>query len=468
MTSPLLPVILCGGSGTRLWPLSREHFPKQFISLMGQATLFQQTLQRLEGVPDLLKPMVIGNEEHRFLIREQMGQIEQEAQVLILEPEGRNTAPALTLAALWGQAHLEADNPLLLVMPSDHAILRPDAFRAAVATARPLAEAGQIVTFGVHPERPETGYGYIQAAGQRILAFKEKPDLATARAYFESEQYLWNAGIFLLPLKLWLQEIEHDAPEIWKACQAAVQAGDSDQNFFRPEPVAFSHSPACSIDYAVMEQTAHAAVVSLEAGWSDLGCWSALKRIGDSDEDENTLEGDVQIWDSHRNYLKSTSRLVAAIGVRDLIVVETPDAVLVADRQHAQDVRHIVAGLKENRRPEVENHLKEARPWGYAERVDRGDGFQVRRLTVHPGQALSLQKHRHRSEHWVVICGLAQVTRGEEIFQLAENQSAYIPPGVTHRLENVGQVDLELIEIQSGRYLSEEDVIRCEERYQDA
>lgn len=460
----IVPVILCGGSGTRLWPLSRENFPKQFISLLGQASLFQQTLQRLKGIHNLGPVLVVGNDEHRFLMQEQLRQINLQAELLILEPEARNTAPAMTQAALWAEAHVP--DAVLLVMPSDHVIMRPEGLHALMAEATALAESGRIVTFGVTPERPETGYGYIQVDGTQVLAFKEKPTLEVAASYYAAGNYLWNAGMFACQPQTWLKELAHYEPELLEHSRLAFAAGQMDGRFFRPEPAAFGQIPARSIDYAVMEHTQLAAVLPLEAGWSDVGAWSALREVSSLDPDGNVCEGDVLSHASQNNYLKSSSRLVAALGVKDLIVVETADAVLVASQDYAQEVKHVVAQLKAASRSEADNHLKVARPWGYYETVDRGERFQVKRITVHAGHSLSLQMHHHRAEHWVVVKGTAKVTRNQETFLLGENESVYIPLGATHRLENPGSIDLELIEIQSGSYLGEDDIVRFEDKYQ--
>ncbi len=464
--SQIQPVILCGGSGTRLWPLSREHFPKQFISLMGQASLFQQTQQRLEGLINIQPAMIVGNEAHRFLVQEQLRQIQSQADVLILEPEGRNTAPALTLAAFY--ASQGDPQSLLLVMPSDHVMLRPQGLKQVLPQATLLAETGKIVTFGIAPEHPETGYGYIQAEGSEVLAFKEKPDQATAEAYLESGKYWWNAGIFLCRADVWLAEVQAHAPEIYSACQTAIAEGSRDGLFFRPQSEAFQQASARSIDYAVMEKTQLVAMVPLDAGWSDLGAWSALQNMGEGDSNGNLIEGDVIVHDSKNNYIKSTSRLVSVLGVENLIVIETPDAILVTHQDQAQNVRQIVDILRADARSEAEHHLRVARPWGFYETVDLGERFQVKRITVYPGQALSLQMHHHRSEHWIVVKGTAKVTRDDKQFLLGENESTYIPLGTVHRLENPGAIDLELIEIQSGAYLGEDDIVRYEDRYQRA
>lgn len=459
-----IPVVLCGGSGTRLWPLSREHFPKQFVALQSERSLFQDTLQRLEGLEGVLPPLIVTHEEHRFLVSDQLRQMNQSPSVILLEPQARNTAPALTLAALWAQAH--QPEALLLVMPSDHAMQDPAAFRKRLTQAAELAQKDRIVTFGIVPERPETGYGYIHADGEQILGFVEKPDEATARKYLEQGNYFWNSGMFVLSAQTWLEQIEHFAPEILNACQTAFAQGKTDADFFRPESTSFAACPARSIDYAVMEKTRRGAVLDLKAGWSDVGSWDALKALYPTDADGNACQGDVISIESSGNLLQSSGRLVAAVGVENLLVIETPDAVLVASQDHAQDVRGLVGKLRDTQRPEAQNHRRVARPWGSYETVDQGERFQVKRITVHPGQALSKQMHHHRAEHWIVVKGTAQVTRGEETFLLTENQSTYIPLGSVHRLENPGTIDLELIEVQSGPYLGEDDIVRFEDRYQ--
>ncbi|MEZ0374730.1 MAG: mannose-1-phosphate guanylyltransferase/mannose-6-phosphate isomerase [Candidatus Sericytochromatia bacterium] len=471
-----LPVILCGGSGTRLWPLSREHFPKQFVALAADRSLFQQTLLRLQGLQDPQggqgesviqgEPgaLILCHEEHRFLVSEQLRQIAHTPAAILLEPLARSTAPALTLAALWAREH--QPGALLLVMPSDHAIQRPEAFRALLPRAAELAAAGRIVTFGVVPDGPETGFGYIRAQGEQILDFVEKPDLETARDYLTSGGYLWNSGIFALQAETWLGELGRQAPELLEAGQSAYAAGSADAAFYRPGREAFAACPARSIDYAVMEHTSRGAVLALDAGWSDVGSWGALKALYPSDAAGNACQGDVLTHQASGNLLRSSGRLLTAVGVKDLLVIETPDAVLVASQDHAQEVRNLVSELRRQSRPEAENHRKVARPWGFFETVDKGERFQVKRITVHPAQALSKQMHHHRSEHWVVVNGTAKVTRGEEVFLLTENQSTYIPVGTVHRLENPGTIDLELIEVQSGPYLGEDDIVRFEDIYQ--
>jgi len=459
-----LPVILCGGSGTRLWPLSREHFPKQFIGLASERSLFQATVQRLEGLPEILGPLILTQEAHRFLVNEQLRQIDTAPAQIILEPEARNTGPALTLAALWALAH--QSEALLLVMPSDHALSQPTAFRALLPQAAEWAQAGQIVTFGVSPDRPETAYGYIQAQGEKIVAFVEKPNQATAESYLTAGDYLWNSGIFALAPQTWIAELEKYQPELLAACQKAFEQGQAEQDFFRPEANAFALSPARSIDYAVMEKTALGVVLPLNAGWSDVGSWDALKSQYPQDAAGNACQGNVVALNATGNLLRSSGRLLTAVGVENLLIIETPDAVLVASQDHAQEVKDLVGQLRQQQRPEAENHTKVARPWGFYETVDKGERFQVKRITVHPGQQLSKQMHHHRAEHWVVVKGTARVTCGEKVFLLTENQSTYIPVGEVHRLENPGTIDLELVEVQSGPYLGEDDIVRFEDKYQ--
>ncbi len=462
--STLIPVILCGGSGTRLWPLSREHYPKQFVALHAQRSLFQETLQRLKGLSDLGSPIIVSNEEHRFLVAEQLRQIKQQAAVIMLEPEGRNTAPALTLAALWAEEHQPESE--LMVMPSDHSVPHPEDFRALMPRARELARQGQIVTFGIVPDRPETGYGYIQAEGERLAAFVEKPSAERAAELLADGRYLWNSGMFVVTPAVWLKALAEHLPEMLKACREAYCDSKDDQTFLRPEKSAFLAGPSCSIDYAVMEKTDKGSVLPLDAGWSDVGSWDALMDLSELDANGNAISGDVLVRKASNNYLRSSGRLVAVVGVSDLLVVETPYAILVANQDCAQEIRELAGELRQQQRPEAANHRKVARPWGSYETVDQGERFQVKRITVHPGHALSKQMHHHRAEHWVVVRGTAKVTKGDEVFLLSENQSVYIPLGTVHRLENPGSIDLELIEVQSGPYLGEDDIVRFEDRYQ--
>jgi mannose-1-phosphate guanylyltransferase/mannose-6-phosphate isomerase len=460
----LHPVVLSGGSGTRLWPLSREHYPKQLLGFVGNQTLLQQTIQRLDGLDGVAAPLVVCNEEHRFLVAEQLRGLNRQAARIVLEPVGRNTAPALTLAAL-GLTDKNTD-ALMIVMPADHVIRDVAAFHQAVREAMRLAEAGSLVTFGIKPSVPETGYGYIRkGAGHKVAEFVEKPDTVTAQRYLDSGEYLWNSGMFVMRASVWLEEIERSRPDILSACRDAMTNGANDADFFRVNKEAFTACPSDSIDYAVMEKTDRAAVVPLDAGWSDIGAWSALWQVSPQDAAGNVLQGDVYALDTSNALLISQSRLLAAVGLKDTIVVETPDAVLVAHKDHAQKVKDVVAYLKKQSRNEHLDHRRVYRPWGTYEGVDSGERFQVKRLVVKPGASLSLQMHHHRAEHWVVVRGTARVTRGEEVFLLSENQSTYIPIGEKHRLENPGTIPLEIIEVQSGSYLGEDDIVRFQDVY---
>jgi len=473
----IYPVILSGGSGTRLWPLSREHYPKQLLALVGEQTMLQQTISRLDNIPDIQAPLVVSNEEHRFLVAEQLRQLNKTPQAIILEPVGRNTAPALTLAALA----LKKGDPdaIMLVMPADHVIQDRKAFRLAVVCGARLADQNQLVTFGVVPTGPETGYGYIRkgaptdaqtatnsdAAAFRVSAFVEKPDQQNAKLYIDSGEYLWNSGIFMMRVSVWLQELDRHRPDIAKACASAYEQGKADADFYRADKSLFTQSPSDSIDYAVMEKTDCAAVIPLDAGWSDVGAWPALWDVSAHDSDGNVLQGDVMAHQTRDTLLIAQHRFVAAVGLHDLIVVETADAVLVAHKNQAQNVKAIVSRLKDAKRIEHISHRKVYRPWGCYEGVDAGERFQVKRITVNPGAALSLQMHHHRAEHWIVVTGTARVTRGDEVFLLTENQSTYIPLGTKHRLENPGAMPLEMIEVQSGGYLGEDDIVRFEDKY---
>ena len=474
------PVVLSGGSGTRLWPLSREKYPKQLLALMGEDSLLQATLRRLEGVAgaDSAPPLVVCNEEYRFVVAEQLRLIGQKGRI-VLEPSGRNTAPALTLAALAAQSG--GEDPVLLVMPADHVVAQPAVFQSAVRHAAELARNGAIVTFGIAPDRPETGYGYIQAGPQvddggahAIARFVEKPDLATAEGYLQAGSYFWNGGIFVLRASTWLRALALSRPDILAACEAAWQGAQSDPPFLRVEAGAFSACPSDSIDYAVMERLAGpqalagmppGVVLPLAAGWSDVGSWDTLWQILPKDDDGNVVQGRALMQNSCDTLALSSGRLLVCLGVQGLVVVETPDAVLVADQRHTQDVKAIVERLKREGQTEGLLHRKVFRPWGWYDGVDAGKRFQVKRIMVKPGGKLSLQMHHHRTEHWIVVCGTARVTKGDEVFLLSENQSTYIPLGVTHRLENPGQVDLEMIEVQSGAYLGEDDIVRFEDVY---
>lgn len=479
----VLPVILCGGSGTRLWPMSRQQYPKQMLALAGDRTMLQATALRIEGssLPEgcnLEPPLIVGQEDCRFLTAEQLRQIDRPASAIILEPTGRNTAPALTLAALVAVSR--EDDPILAVMPADHVITQQENFCKAVAEAIPLAAAGRIVTFGIPPTAPEVGYGYIRrgtpidgTTAAEIARFVEKPDSDVAKSYIADGNYFWNSGIFILRASTWLSQIERFRPDILKACRAAMDTSAQDSDFIRVGKTAFSACPSDSIDYAVMEHLATiecegvplGVMLPLDAGWSDVGAWNALWNIADKDDHDNVLVGDVMALDSSNNLVRAESRLVACIGMQDMIVVETPDAVLVAHRDQAHLVKDAVAKLKAAGRSECDLHRKVHRPWGYYDGIDAGQRFQVKRIVVSPGASLSLQMHHHRAEHWVVVTGTARVTRGEEQFLLTENQSAYIPLGTVHRLENPGVVPLEIIEVQSGTYLGEDDIVRFQDHY---
>lgn len=472
-------VVLCGGSGTRLWPLSREAFPKQLLNLSGSDSMLQGTVVRLDELVsserDMLSPILVGNEEYRFLIAEQMRQIGVKPAALLLEPCGRNTAPALTLAAML--AHADAVDPVLVIMPADHVIQDEVAFRHAVALAAPLADEGKLVTFGICPQAPETGYGYIRLgeklsdSASVVERFVEKPDLQTAVAYVESGRYLWNSGIFVIKASVWLDKIAQCRPDIASACRQAFDESSRDADFVRPGREAFAACPADSIDYAVMEPlTAEGSnggevvVVPLDAKWSDVGAWSALWEIGEKDASGNVFKGDVISVDTE-NTLVLSERLVATVGLRDVVVVETADAILVADRNQIQKVKDVVGHLKAAQRSESAMHRKVYRPWGWYDSIDCGPRFQVKRIVVNPGGILSLQMHHHRAEHWIVVSGTARVTKGDETFLVSENESTYIPLGVTHRLENQGKLPLEMIEVQSGSYLGEDDIVRFEDSY---
>lgn len=464
----LVPVLLSGGSGTRLWPLSRETHPKQFQPLVGEQSLLQATWQRLAGLPGMAAPIVVANEEHRFMVAEQLRQVGAAPSAIVLEPVGRNTAPAIAVAAL--QAMEGGRDPLLLVLPSDHVIGDAAGFRAAVQEARRgAAEQGSLVTFGIVPTGPETGYGYIKAApGDAVRAverFVEKPDLATAQAYVASGDYFWNSGMFLFRASAYLAELEKFAPAMVGAAMAALAGGKRDVDFLRLDRAAFEACPADSIDYAVMEKTDTAAVLPINVGWNDVGSWSALWEIADQDPDGNAHHGDVLALGCRNTLAWGGRRLVSLLGLQDVIVVDTDDALLVAARDQVQQVKDIVARLKAEGRPQAAVHRKVYRPWGSYDGIDSGERFQVKRIVVKPGAALSLQMHHHRAEHWIVVSGSARVTCDDKVFLLAENQSTYIPLGSKHRLENPGKVPLELIEVQSGSYLGEDDIVRFEDVY---
>ncbi|WP_444895275.1 mannose-1-phosphate guanylyltransferase/mannose-6-phosphate isomerase [Microbulbifer sp. SSSA005] len=465
----MIPVILCGGTGSRLWPLSREAYPKQFLPLIGGETMLQATVRRLEGIEPLQAPILVCNEEHRFAAAEQLQEIGHGAQSILLEPCARNTAPAIALAAL---AALESGaDPLLLVLPADHAVSDEANFQESVESARALAEQGYLVTFGIVPTRAETGYGYIRRGDKlaetawKVAEFVEKPDTETAEAYLASGDYSWNSGMFLFRASRYLEELERYRADILTACRSAYKSAARDLDFTRVDREAFAACADESVDYAVMEPTESAAVVPMDAGWSDVGSWQGLWELAKRDANDNLLQGDVLLEDSQRCLVRGESRLVSLLGVSDLVVVDTDDALLIADRQRVQEVKKLVSNLKNTGRSEAQRHRKVYRPWGYYDSIDAGPRFQVKRIVVKPGQQLSLQMHHHRAEHWVVVQGTAKVTRGEEEVLITENQSTYIPLGVVHRLENPGTIPLELIEVQSGSYLGEDDIVRLDDEY---
>jgi mannose-1-phosphate guanylyltransferase/mannose-6-phosphate isomerase len=476
----LLPVILSGGSGTRLWPLSREKYPKQLLSLIGEESLLQSTLRRVDGISgvELAEPMVVCNEEYRFVIAEQLRLVGKRG-VILLEPVGRNTAPALTIAAL--EATRYGDDPVLLVMPADHVIVDTAAFQSVVKQGAVLAEEGTVVTFGITPDCPETGYGYIQMGAsldatrteaRSIARFVEKPDRETAQGYLDAGDYLWNSGLFMMRASVWLAAIEQCRPEILAACRAAWQGVQLDGDFVRVAKGDFEQCPSDSIDYAVMEKIAAGqsdlppgAVIPLAAGWSDVGAWDSLWEVLPKDANGNVAQGDVMLSDCSGTLALSGGRLVTCVGVSDLVVVETPDAILVAHKNKTQDVKKIVDALKLQGRPEGQLHRKVYRPWGWYDGVDNGERFLVKHIVVKPGAMLSLQMHHHRAEHWIVVKGTAKVTRGDNTYLVAENESTFIPLGTKHRLENAGKLPLEIIEVQSGSYLGEDDIVRFDDQY---
>lgn len=465
----LIPVVLSGGSGTRLWPLSRKNLPKQFLTLAGDSSLFQQTVGRTRGLTEATAPIVVCSEDHRFLVAEQLLELDVKGATIMLEPLPRNTAPAIALAAF--QALARDPEAIVLVLPADHLIGDEHNFRDAVASALPVAEEGWLVTFGIRPDAPETGFGYIRRGkvipGAFCVAqFVEKPDLATAESYVADGNYDWNSGMFMFRASRYIEELERHAPAIAQAVRVSFDTASIDLDFVRINKAAFVESPEDSIDYAVMEKTDRAAVVPVSCGWSDIGSWAALWSAAEKDADGNRLEGDVISIDSHNCLVRSGDRrLLATVGVDDLVIVDTPDATLVASRARSQEVKKLVDQLKAANRPEHLFHRKVYRPWGSYDSIDMGERFQVKRIVVKPGAALSLQKHHHRAEHWIVVSGTAEVTRNEEVFLLSENQSTYLPLGSVHRLRNVGKVPLELIEVQSGSYLGEDDIVRFEDVY---
>lgn len=480
MTSTTVqPVIMAGGSGTRLWPLSRAQYPKQFLVLQGDRSLFQQAASRLAGLRaddiEVAAPCVVGNEEHRFLVLDQLRELRNVPEAtVVLEPMGRNTAPAMTLAALL--AGSEGADPVLVVTPADQTVTDDEAFTQALQRAVRVAAAGAFVILGVTPDRPETGFGYIRATAgtagadaSSVAQFVEKPDLATAQRYLAEGDYFWNSGMFVVRASVWLKALETFRPDIAAATRAAWQAKTLDASFVRPGKAEFAAIPSESVDYAVMEKCPGSAfdirMVPLAAGWSDLGAWDAVWQVSEKDAAGNACAGDTFVRDSRDTLVHATSRLVGVVGLSNVVVVETPDAVLVADRSRSQEVKHIVAHLDGEGRSEHTLHRQVHRPWGWYDSIDSGSRFQVKRIMVKPGASLSLQKHHHRAEHWIVVCGTAEVTNGDQVILLTENQSTYIPVGTVHRLANPGKVPLEIIEVQSGSYLGEDDIVRYEDTY---
>lgn len=467
--SNIVPVVMAGGNGTRLWPLSRSQYPKQFLALGQELTLLQQVFERLNGI-EISHPLILCNEEHRFLAAEQLRALGELDHNIILEPEGRNTAPAVALAAL----HAIQKNPeaILLVLASDHLITNRSVFQNAIRKAVPVAEQGHLVTFGIVPTHPETGYGYIKQGNQLsevgvhgVAQFVEKPELDTAKSYVESGNYLWNSGIFVFKASRYLEELKAQRPDIYEACQNAVDGINYDMDFIRINADAFAQCPSESIDYAVMEKTESATVVSLDAGWSDIGSWSALWEVSEQDVNGNAVVGDVVAQGTSNSYIYAESSLVATLGLDNIVVVQTKDAVLVTDKSSTQNIKNIVNELNNNKRLETQVHRDVYRPWGKYETVDSGTRHQVKRITVKPGEKLSVQMHHHRSEHWIVVSGTANVTIDNKSQLVTENESVYIPVGSVHALENPGKIPLELIEVQSGPYLGEDDIVRFEDRY---
>jgi mannose-1-phosphate guanylyltransferase/mannose-6-phosphate isomerase len=472
----LFPVILCGGSGTRLWPLSRKLYPKQFLKLTGGRTLLQQTMTRLDSIPDVNRPVIVCNEEHRFLAAEQLREAGIVPEAIILEPAGKNTAPAVALAAMYLAQKTDGD-PAMLVLPADHLVKNSEKFTEAVIAGTELTARGKLVTFGIVPTSPETGYGYIRRGEvytdlavrgtdiHEIAEFVEKPDRQTAMSYLNDGSYSWNSGMFMFTASSYLSELAGNRKSIYEQCEKAMAERSSDLDFIRPDRDAFATCPDDSIDYAVMEHTDNGIVIPVDMGWSDIGSWAALLEEGKQDDDGNVLSGDALVHDTRDSLIYATERLVTAVGMTGTVIVETGDAVLVADRNRVQDVRTIVKELETAGRHETDLHLMVYRPWGSYKTIMTGDRFQVKLITVKPGATLSLQMHHHRAEHWIVVRGTAKITKENETFILHEDQSTYIPLGTTHSLENPGVIPLELVEVQSGSYLGEDDIIRFQDSY---
>ncbi len=467
----IIPIILAGGSGTRLWPLSRQLYPKQLIDIYNEDTMLQNTISRLEDLENSGSPIVICNEEHRFMTAEQLREISVEPQAIILEPVGRNTAPAIAIAAL--KAMENNDDPILLILPADHVIEKIPEFHDAILSGLEYAEHDNLITFGIVPDSPEIGYGYIKRGEllkdnrgiSKIQSFVEKPDLETAKEYLDSGSYTWNSGMFMFKASAIIKELENHAPKILQPCRRAISAATQDLDFFRLNLKDFQNIPSDSIDYAVMEKTSKGVVIPLDAGWNDMGSFDALWQTGEKDKDQNVLKGNVLTHDVKETYINSEKSLIAAVGLEKFVIVETKDAIFVSPRDRVQDVKKIVKQLKEQNRSEAINHSKVYRPWGSYETIDIEPRFQVKRITVKPGAKLSLQKHFHRAEHWTVVSGSAVITKGENQVLLKEDQSTYIPLGTMHRLENPGKIPLELIEVQSGSYLGEDDIVRYDDVY---
>ncbi|MCF8475256.1 MAG: mannose-1-phosphate guanylyltransferase/mannose-6-phosphate isomerase [Emcibacter sp.] len=464
----MIPIILSGGSGSRLWPLSRSLYPKQFLAMNSEFSMFQETLRRLEGL-DQNPPIVICNAEHRFLAAEKLRELGLSSCSIILEPEGRNTAPAIAVTAL--AALKEAEDPILLILPADHTIKDQTKFHQAIKIAERLAKDGALVTFGIVPDTPHTGYGYIKRGtdekngGYNVEKFVEKPNMETAQKFLKDGHYLWNSGMFMFRASRYLEELEKFQPDVVRYAREALENSSKDFDFTRLEAKLFAKCPSISIDYAVMEHTQNAHVVPLDAGWSDIGSWSSLWDICDKDKEGNTLLGDIIAKDTRNSYILAEHKLVATVGISDLIIVDTKDALLVVHKSKSEDVKEIVESLKKSKRPEANIHREVYRPWGKYDSIGFGDRDQVKRITVNPGAKLSLQMHHHRAEHWIVVKGSARVTKGEDVFMVNENESTYIPIGTVHALENPGVIPLEMIEVQSGSYLGEDDIVRFEDKY---
>ncbi len=465
----IIPVILCGGSGTRLWPLSRTSYPKQLLTLIDGKSLLQHTLERIRNIPGVEKPVVICNQDYRFITAEQLRDIGFADARIILEPAGKNTAPAATIAALYLKEINE--DALMLVLPADHVISDHEKFIDSVKQAADAAQQEKMVTFGVVPTKPETGYGYIQKGESlndnafQVQRFVEKPDLKTAEKYLQSGEYFWNSGMFMFKIKTFLHEVAQHAPDILANCQRCMEEVNIDFDFYRIKPALFAECPSESLDYAIMEKSNNIAVVPLKSDWSDVGSWNAMWDIHEVDFQGNAVKGDVMTHEISNCYLHAESRLLAAVGISDIAVVETADAVLVTHKNSCQDVKMLVNSLKKNNRSEIEHHRRVYRPWGFYETLNSGTHYHVKHLVVKPGAKLSLQMHQHRSEHWIVIKGIATVTRGEEVFDLSANQSTFIPAGFKHRLENLCDEALEIIEVQTGSYFGEDDIVRFEDIY---